>query len=69
MDPDWKAIVREHRAPPGRRRPRLTRRQLWVEYSEEARAWGGTAYSCSRFCALIKKRLKGPDARTEMRFE
>lgn len=38
VQPDWEAIVKEYRAPPGRRRARLTQRQLWVEYSEEAMA-------------------------------
>ena len=32
---------------PKRRRPRLTRRQLWVEYRDEALAQGGTAYGYS----------------------
>ena len=69
VQPDWDAIVSEYRVPPGRRRPKLTQRQLWVEYSEEAMAQGGTAYSCSQFCALLKERLAGPNARTDMRFD
>ncbi len=69
VQPDWGALVREYRAPPGRRRARLTQRQLWVEYSEEAMAQGGTAYSCSQFCALLKERLEGPNAQTDMRFD
>ena len=68
-EPDWDAIVRELDAPPGRRRARLTRRQLWAEYSEEARARGCAAYSHSRFCALLRERLEGRSARTEMRFD
>ena len=69
VEPDWEAVVKEYRAPPGRRRPKLTQRQLWVEYSEEVMAQGGTAYSHSRFCALLKERLAGPNARTDMRFD
>ncbi|MYA90082.1 MAG: hypothetical protein F4X97_16805, partial [Boseongicola sp. SB0662_bin_57] len=40
VEPDWEAIVEEYRAPPGRRRAKLTQRQLWVEYSEEVTAQG-----------------------------
>ena len=69
VEPDWEAIVKEYRAPPGRRRAKLTQRQLWVDYSEEVMAQGGTAYSQSRFCALLKERLAGPNARTDMRFD
>ena len=32
-------------------------------------AQGGTAYSCSQFCALLKERLAGPNAQTDMRFD
>ena len=55
---DWDAVIEELKAPRKRRRARLTRRQLWVEYRDEALARGGTAYSYSRFCARLKARLK-----------
>ena len=48
--PDWDAIIEELTAPRKRRRARLTRRQLWVEYRDEALAQGGRAYTYSRFC-------------------
>ena len=67
--PDWEAVVEELTAPRKRRRARLTRRQLWVEYRDEARARGGTAYSYSQFCARLKARLKDRAGETEMRFE
>ena len=67
--PDWDATVEALEAPRRRRRARLTRRQLWVEYREEARARGGTAYSYSQFCARLKARLKGRAGETEMRFD
>ena len=52
-----------------RRRARLTRRQLWKEYRDEAVAQGGTAYSYSQFYARLKARLKGGAGQTEMRFK
>ena len=67
--PDWDAIVRELEAPPGRRRAKLTQRQLWAEHRDEVQAQGGPAYSHSRFCALLRERLEGRSARTEMRFD
>ena len=67
VQPDWEAIIKEYEAP--RRRARLTQRQLWVEYSEEAGVQGGTAYSCSQFCALLKERLQGRPGPTQMRFD
>ncbi len=69
VQPDWDAIVKDLTAPRGRRRARLTRRQLWVEYSEEAMTQGGTAYSCSQFCALLKERMERLSKSTEMRFD
>ena len=56
--PDWDDLVKEYRKPRKPRRPGLTRRQLWVEYRDEALAHGGTAYSYSRFCALFTEQLK-----------
>ena len=67
--PDWGAVVEELTAPRKRRRARLTRRQLWVEYRDEALARGGTAYSYSQFCARLKARLKDRAGETEMRFD
>ena len=67
--PDWETIFQAFRSPPGRRRAKLTQRQLWVEYHEDALAQGGTAYSYSQFCALFKEQLAGQQAATEMRFD
>ena len=41
--PDWDAVIEELTAPRKRRRARLTRRQLWVEYRDETLAQGGKA--------------------------
>ena len=67
--PDWDAIVAAYRAPRGRRRVGMTRRQLWRTYRDEVRLQGGEAYGYSRFCTLLNRRLGGPNARTEMRFD
>ena len=67
--PDWDAVIEELEKPRKRRRARLTRRQLWKEYRDEAVARGATAYSYSQFCARLKARLKGGAGKTEMRFE
>ena len=69
MQPDWEAVIEAVEAPRRRRRVRLTRRQLWIEYRDEARARGGTAYSYSQFCARLKARLKDRAGETEMRFD
>ena len=68
-EPDWDAVIEELKAPRKRRRARLTRRQLWVEYRDEALARGGTAYSYSRFCARLKARLKDSTGQAQMRFD
>ena len=68
-EPDWDAVIEELKAPRKRRRARLTRRQLWVEYRDEALARGGTAYSYSRFCARLKARLKDSTRQAQMRFD
>ena len=68
-EPDWDAVIEELKAPRKRRRARLTRRQLWVEYRDDALAWGGTAYSYSRFCARLKARLKDSTGQAQMRFD
>ena len=49
-----------------RRRPRLTRRRLWVEYRDEVLAQGATAYGYSQFCALLKQRLESRSAPAQM---
>ena len=69
VQPDWDGIVKALNAPRKRRRVRLTRRQLWKEYRDEALARGGTAYSYSQFCARLKGRLKGRAGQTQMRFD
>ena len=69
VSPDWDTIIKGLKEPRGRRRAKMTQRQLWVEYCEEVEAQGGTAYSYSRFCAKLKDQLPtGPDAAV-MRFE
>lgn len=61
-------IVAEYAAPRGRRRAKLTQRQLWVEYGEEAQRQGASAYRYSPFCALFKARLTARSVTPEMRF-
>ena len=52
--PDWDAVLAALRAKRQRRRVRVTRRQLWKEYRDEAEAQGGRAYGYSQFCARLK---------------
>ena len=66
--PDWDAIVEALTAPRKRRRARLTRRQLWVEYRDDTLAQGGKAYTYSRFCGLLKERLHSRPGPAQMRF-
>ena len=66
--PDWDTIIEELTAPRRRRRARLTRRQLWVEYRDEALAQGDKAYTYSRFCGLLKERLHSRPGPAQMRF-
>ena len=68
-EPDWDAVIEELKAPRKRRRARLTRRQLWVEYRDEALARGGTAYSYSQFCVRLKARMKDRAGPAQMRFD
>lgn len=69
MPPDWDEIINEFKSPRGRRRAKLTKRQLWIDYRDEVEAQGGSAYCYSQFCALLKEQLNdGPDAAV-MRFE
>ena len=69
VQPDWEAVLAELGRKRQRRRTRVTRRQLWVEYRDEARAQGATAYSYSRFCALLAERLDGEGREAQMRFD
>ena len=68
VQPDWDAVIEALTAPRKRRRARLTRRQLWVEYRDEALAHGGKPYTYSRFCALLGERLGSRPAPAQMRF-
>ena len=69
MRPDSDAVIEELlTAPRKRRRARLTRRQLWVEYREEALALGRKAYMYGRFCALLKERLHSRPEPAQIRF-
>ena len=69
VQPDWEAVLEELGRKRQRRRTRVTRRQLWVEYRGEAHAQGGTAYSYSRFCGLLNERLGRQGRETQMRFD
>ena len=69
VQPDRDALIAEFTAPRGWRRSRLTRRQLWLEYRDEAVAQGGAAYSHSQFCALFKARLEDHAATARMRLD
>ena len=65
---DWEAALDALHAKRARRRARMTRRQLWVEYRDEAVARGGTAYGSSRFCALLNMRVQSRSTPVQMRF-
>ena len=67
LQPAWNEIVESLQGKRGRRRARLTYRQLWVEYRDEAQAQGRTAYSYSRFCKLLDERVE-PCRKPQMRF-
>ena len=69
VQPDWEAVLAELGRKRKRRRTRVTRRQLWVEYRDEARAQGGTPYSYSRFCALLAERLERQGRKAQMHFD
>ena len=70
VQPDWEAVLAELGRKRKRRRTRVTRRQLWVEYRDEAQAQqGATPYSYSRFCALLNERLKRQGCEAQMRFD
>ena len=69
VQPDWEAVLAELGRKRKRRRTRVTRRQLWVEYRDEAQAQGAAPYSYSRFCALLAERLDGEGRKTQMHFD
>ena len=69
VHPDWDAVIGALKAPRKRRRARLTRRQLWVEYRDEALARGGAAYSYSQFCVRLRARMKDRAGPAQMRFD
>ena len=69
VPPDWEAVLAELGRKRQRRRTAVTRRQLWVEYRDEARAQGAKAYSYSRFCALLNERLDHRGREAQMRFD
>ena len=69
VQPDWEAVLAELGRKRKRRRTRVTRRQLWVEYRDEARAQGAAPYSYSRFCALLAERLEGQGRKAQMHFD
>jgi len=69
LQPDWAGLIKDYKAPRSRRRARLTRRQLWAEYRDEAVAQDKTAYSYSRFCSLLKaQRADQEEPSAQMRF-
>ena len=67
--PDWGDVLAALRAKRGRRRVRLTRRQLWREYRDEVEAQGGKAYGYSQFCARLKAHQGSRGGPAQMRFE
>ena len=69
VQPDWEGVLAELGRKRKRRRTRVTRRQLWVEYRDEARAQGATSYSYSRFCALLNERRERQGCEAQMRFD
>ena len=69
VQPDWDAVIGALKAPRKRRRARLTRRQLWVEYRDEALARGGAVYSYSQFCVRLRARMKDRAGPAQMRFD
>ena len=69
VQPDWEAIIEELEAPRERRRARLTRRQLWSEYRDEALAQGGKAYTYGRFCALLNRHRQERPGQAQARFD
>jgi len=69
VQPDWETVLAELGRKRKRRRTRVTRRQLWVEYRDEARAQGAAPYSYSRFCALLAERLEGQGGKAQMHFD
>ena len=66
---DWNAIVEALTTPRKRRRARLARRHLWVEYRDKALAQGSSAYTYSRFCGLLNGRLHSRPGPVQMRFQ
>ena len=69
VQPDWDEVLDALQKVPDRRRARLTRRQLWVEYRDEVLAQGGTAYCYIQFCARLKTKLKSRSGPAQMRFD
>ena len=67
--PDWEDVLASLQAKRGRRRVRLTRRQLWREYRDEVEAQGGKAYGYSQFCERLKARQGSRGGSAQMRFE
>ena len=60
VQPDWDAVIEALTAPRKRRRARLTRRQLWIEYRDEALALLGKAYAVSKLaCAPLRTAWPG----------
>ena len=69
VSPDWDEVIKGLKEPRGRRRAKMTQRQLWVEYREEVEAQGGVAYTYSRFCAKLKGLLLAEPDAAAMRFD
>ena len=68
LEPDWDGILKElSPGDRGYRAPRVTRKQLWQEYREDARAQGLKAYSRSRFLDKLNTLLREGSPR--MRFD
>ena len=69
LEPDWDQIERELSRKRKRREVKMTRRQLWLEYCEDAVAQGMEAYSYSQFCHLLSRGSEGQVPKVAMRFE
>ena len=69
LEPDWDRIDRELSRKRKRREVKMTRRQLWLEYCEDAVAQGMEASSYSQFCHLLSRGSEGQVPKVAMRFE
>ena len=69
LEPDWDQFDRELSRKRKRREVKMTRRQLWLEYCQDAVAQGMDAYGYSQFCHLLSQGSAGQVPKVAMRFE